>query len=111
MRPTVLVAALLALTAPASAQVIRADYEHTRSEFGGEPMLVEAGSHFFADDGRYRHDRLEVASGELISEIRLPRTRERIGGCRCTAASVVATGVFAASGVERLTSRRTGNSR
>ena len=78
MRRTVLATALLALTAPASAQVIRADYQHTRSQFGGEPMLVESGSHFFADDGRYRHDRLEMASGELVSEIRLPRTRERI---------------------------------
>ena len=78
MRPTVLAAALLALTAPASAQVIRADYQHTRSQFGGEPMLVEAGSHFFADDGRYRHDRLDMVSGELVSEIRLPRTRERV---------------------------------
>lgn len=78
MRRTVLATALLALTAPASAQVVRADYQHTRSQFGGEPMLVEAGSHFFADDGRYRHDRLEMASGELVSEIRLPGTRERI---------------------------------
>ena len=78
MRRTVLAAALLALTAPASAQVIRVDYQHTQSKFGGEPMLVEAGSHFFADDGRYRHDRLEVVSGELVSEIRLPSSRERI---------------------------------
>ncbi|MCY4505653.1 MAG: hypothetical protein OXG35_01635 [Acidobacteria bacterium] len=78
MRRTVLAAVLLALTVPASAQVIRADYQHTQSKFGGEPILVEAGSHFVAADGRYRHDRLEVASGELVSEIRLPRTRERI---------------------------------
>ena len=78
MRRAVLATALLTLTAPASAQVIRADYQHTRSQFGGEPMLVAAGSHFFANDGRYRHDRLETASGELVSEIRLPGTRERI---------------------------------
>ena len=78
MRRTVLATALLALTAPASAQVIRADYQHTRSQFGGEPMLVESGSHFFAADGRYRHDKLEMVSGELVSEIRLPRTHERI---------------------------------
>ena len=78
MRRTVLAAVLLVLTVPASAQVIRADYQHTQSKFGGEPIFVEAGSHFVADDGRYRHDRLEVASGELVSEIRLPRTRERI---------------------------------
>ena len=78
MRRTVLATALLALTVPASAQVIRADYQHTRSQFGGEPMLVESGSHFFAADGRYRHDKLEMVSGELVSEIRLPRTHERI---------------------------------
>lgn len=75
MRRTVLAVVLVVLTASASAQVFRADYQHTRSKFGGEPMLVETGSHFFAADGRYRHDRLVVADGELVSEIRLPGTR------------------------------------
>ena len=52
MRRMLLGTALLAVTAPTSAQVIRADCQHTQSQFGGEPMLVEAGSHFFADDER-----------------------------------------------------------
>lgn len=77
MRKRILIAlAALALPALAAAQIVQADYTHTLSQFGGEPQVLETGSHFFGPDGQYRRDILR--DGERMSEIVLLETGERI---------------------------------
>lgn len=77
MRRTLIVSILAVLAAPsAAAQITQADYVHTLSEFGGQPEVLETGSHFFGSSGRYRRDM--VRDGERTSEILLLETGERI---------------------------------
>ena len=72
-----IVSLITVLAAPCvTAQVIQADYVHTLSKFGGEPEVLETGSHFFGSRGRYRRD--VVRDGERTSEILLLETGERI---------------------------------
>ena len=77
MRQVALALVLAALGSSAQAQATRIDYLRTIAELGSGPMVVEEGSHFFADDGRYRHDKLQAVTGVVVSEIHLPQSGER----------------------------------
>lgn len=72
--------AVLAVGAlPASAQdVPTIEVEYQKAQLGADGVweVVETGTHFFADDGRYRLDRR--IGGETITRIRIPASGERI---------------------------------
>lgn len=80
LRMTILLATVFALAAaPAQAQdvpVVHVSYQMNTFTYDGTAAHVIRGDHFFADDGRHRHDR--VFEGEHLSEIWLPERNERI---------------------------------
>ena len=67
-----LVAAVMAQAVP----VVSISYQKVAVDADGNRTVMETGTHVFAEDGRYRLDRL--ANGERVTRIRVPATGERI---------------------------------